>query len=219
MSISQFIKQLSINNNREWFACHRQDYDFALSEWYDGLDQLIELVGDYEPRLKFAKPKDISYRIYRDTRFSSDKTPYKDHFSAILAPLGKKVDSAAYYIQVGTTRENTFIAGGAWCCETATIKKLRKAVVDNIEEFTEIITNPALTIVYPEWMDRSLKSAPKGWPKDHPHINLIKMLGYVRCHYVEPDMFDNPNWPVIINDLLKPLKPLNDFLNYSLTEE
>ncbi|MDE7386270.1 MAG: DUF2461 domain-containing protein [Muribaculaceae bacterium] len=219
MTISQFLRRLAANNNREWFNTHRDEYDEVLTQWYDGLDRLIGLVSEWEPRLRHVTARDAAYRIYRDTRFSLDKTPYKTHFSAILSPYGKKVDAAAYYLQVGTTVEDTLIAGGAWCMETATLKKLRKAVVDNIEEFNEIISDKTFNRYFPEWYNESLKTAPKGWPKDHPNIDLLRLTGYCREHYMSPDIFDKPDWPEKVNVILKAIKPLNDFCNYSLFEE
>ncbi|MBD5367076.1 MAG: DUF2461 domain-containing protein [Bacteroides sp.] len=219
MTISQFLKRLAANNNREWFNAHKDEYDDVLRQWYDGLDRLIALVAEWEPRLRHVTARDAAYRIYRDTRFSLDKTPYKTHFSAILAPYGKKVDSAAYYIQVGLGVEDTLVAGGAWCMESATVKKLRKAIVDNIEEFNEIISDKTFNRYFPEWYNERLKTAPKGWPKDHPNIDLLRLTGYCREHYMSPTDFDKPDWPEKVNEILKAIKPLNDFCNYSLFEE
>ena len=219
MTITQFLKRLAANNNREWFNAHKDEYEDVLAQWYNGLDRLIGLVSEWEPRLRHVTARDAAYRIYRDTRFSTDKTPYKTHFSAILSPYGKKADAAAYYIQVGTTVDDTLVAGGAWCMETATLKKLRKAVVDNIEEFNDIINDSNFTKYFPEWYNESLKTAPKGWPKDHPNIDLLRLTGYCREHYMSPASFDKPDWPEQVNEILKDIKPLNDFCNYSLFEE
>lgn len=93
-----FLRELQANNNREWFAAHKEEYDSLRSLWLDDVDRLIGLMSQWEPQLRALKAKDCVYRIYRDTRFSTDKTPYKVYFSAAFSPWGRKTHRAAYYI-------------------------------------------------------------------------------------------------------------------------
>jgi uncharacterized protein (DUF2461 family) len=99
------------------------------------------------------------------------------------------------------------------------LRKLRNAIVDNIEEFESIINEPELKRLYPNWIGRALKTAPKGWPKDHPQIELLRLTDYGKGLNLSRDFYLSPDWPERIAELMRPLKPLIDFLNYSIDEE
>ena len=101
-----------------------------------------------------------AYRIYRDTRFSADKTPLKTYFSALISPTGRHSERAAYYLHMGV--DECALYGGVWCPDSKTLKKLRKAIVDNIEEFRGIVEDKEVARLFPGWWGRALKTAPKG---------------------------------------------------------
>lgn len=219
MNIIEFLASLSENNNREWFGAHRKEYEAVISKWYSDLDIMIEHMAKWEPRILGLTGKASSYRIYRNLRLSPDKTPYKTFLAASYFPYGKKVEGAGYYIQCGPVDEKCLLGGGIWSPETKTLNLLRKAMVDNIEEFKEIINEPELNRLYPYWEEPRLVTAPKGWPRNHPNIDLLRLLHIGRCHYVTTDFFLDPKWPVKAAELLRPLKPMVDFINYTLHEE
>jgi len=219
MRLTQFLDNLQYNNTRTWFAEHRAEYDDVRLKWYDDMERLIALVAEWEPRVASLTPKDASYRIYRDTRFSLDKTPYKTFFSAILSPRGKRLKAADYYIHAGAPGTESLTAGGYWAADSVSLQKLRRAMVDNIEEFEEIINNPEFLSLYPHWYGPQLKSAPKGWPRNHPNIDLLRLQMIGREHILPTKFFDDPSWPDKAAGLLRPLKPLIDFINYSLLDE
>lgn len=219
MQLIQFLDNLQHNNNRPWFAEHRAEYDEVRQQWYDDLDRLIANVSVWEPRLAGATGKQASYRIYRDTRFSLDKTPYKNNFSAILSPRGKRLQVADYYIQAGAPGVESLTAGGYWAADSASIQKLRRAMIDNIEEFEAIINEPEFKRLYPHWYGPQLKTAPKGWDRNHPHVDLLRLQVVGREHLLDPVVFSDPMWPEKVAELLCPLKPMIDFINYSLLDE
>ena len=97
--------------------------------------------------------------------------------------------------------------------------KMRHAIVDNIEELEEILAAPELQRLYPGWCGNALKTIPKGWPKDHPQAPLLRLLDYGKEHELDIRFFDDPAWPERCSELMRPLKPLVDFINYSLYEE
>lgn len=220
MDRKEFLYQLSLHNDREWFDDHRDDYKQIIGEWYADLDRTIAHMAQWEPRLAGLSGRQAAYRIFRDTRFSPDKTPYKTWLSASFAPYGKKTDSAGYYIHYDpTTPGESMIAGGIWAPEAPTLKKLRKAMIDNIEEFEEIIHHPEFVKLYPQWEGRRLKTAPKGWPKDHPDIELLRLITIGRWHTLPESFFKDPKWPQRAAEMMHVLQPLVDFINYSLFEE
>ena len=109
--------------------------------------------------------------------------------------------------------------GGVWCPESAVLKKLRKAIVDNIEEFEEIISAPELNALYPGWYGDRLKTIPKGYDRDHPQAPLLRLKEYGRFRPCGLEYFSDPSWPERAADEYRPLRPLLDFLAYSLEEE
>lgn len=212
-----FLTQLRDNNNRPWFQAHKAEFDDLRAQWFADIDRLIAACSEWEPRYRWFTGKECSFRIYRDTRFSPDKTPYKTYFSAGFTPRGKSSDMAGFYISAGLA--DCGIYGGIWAPEAAVLRKMRRAIVDNIEEFQEIISNPEMLALYPEWAGETLKTIPKGWPKDHPNAPLLRLLHYGREHTLDRDFYSDPAWPERAAVIMRPLKPLVDFINYTLFEE
>lgn len=211
-----FLRRLSENNNREWFAANRAEYDRLRAQWIVDVQKLINELAVYEPSLRHVEAKQCLYRIYRDTRFSLDKTPFKTYFSALISPMGRHYDKACYYFHVGV--DETALYGGLWSPEPAVLKKLRRAIVDNIDEFRSLVENKEVLEAYPAWWGRQLKTAPKGYDRDHPDIDLLRLTEYGRCHDLQPSFFHRPDWHAEAARIFALLKPMNDFLNYSIDE-
>lgn len=214
----RFLEELGRNNNRPWFAAHKDIYDSLRQAWLDQLQNMINHMALWEPALGRFSAKECAYRIYRDTRFSPDKTPYKVYFSALMSPYGRKSDHAGYYLQMDSRPGESGLYGGLWCPDSAQLKKLRKAFDDNSEELLEILSEPVLQSKYPGWCGRALKTAPKGWAKDHPLIEVLRLCDIGKYMPVDRRYFDDPLWPERAADDFRPLKPLVDFINYSLDE-
>lgn len=218
-----FLEQVEQNNNREWFHAHKDEFDRLRSLWLADIDRLIHLMALRDPSLRNCTAKKAAYRFYRDTRFSADKSPYKTFFSAIITPYGKNDMRACYYLQMGLHRPDrdlhSGVYGGIWWPDTATLSKLRKAIVDNIEEFTEITTTPLMLEYFPRWEGERLKTIPKGWDRNHPQAELLKMKHLAKAHILDKQFFMQPDWIEKTAELFMILKPLNDFINYSIDEE
>ena len=212
-----YLERLAKNNNRPWFMAHKPEFDELRERWYADIDRLIAAASEWEPAYRWFTGKEATFRIYRDTRFSHDKTPYKTYFSAALSPRGKNSDMAGFYLSAGV--EESGIYGGIWAPDSNALRKMRRAIVDNIEEFEEIITEPKMLELYPGWAGETLKTIPKGWPKDHPQAPLLRLLHYGREHQVDRKFFSDPSWPERAAEIMRPLKPLVDFINYTLFEE
>ena len=98
------------------------------------------------------------------------------------------------------------------------LKKLRKAIIDNVDEFRGIVEDPQILRHFPGWYGRQLKTAPKGYDRDHPDIDLLRLTEYGKEHRLDRKFFDSPDWPEKTAAMLQVLKPMNDFLNYSIDE-
>lgn len=211
-----FLEQLAANNDRAWFAEHKDEYDCLRQWWIGELQILIDEMAALDPSLAHVQARDCLYRIYRDTRFSNDKTPYKTFFSALISPTGRHCERACYYFHQGI--DETALYGGIWCPDAKTLKKLRKAIIDNVDEFRSIVETPEIERHFPGWWGRQLKTAPKGYDRDHPDIDLLRLTEYGKCCNLPRSFFDKPGWQKRAAKLFALLKPMNDFLNYSIDE-
>ncbi|MDE5687980.1 MAG: DUF2461 domain-containing protein [Paramuribaculum sp.] len=214
-----FLEELSHNNNRPWFADHKAEYEELRAQWLADIDRMLAAMTAWEPALAGQTAKSCAYRFYRDTRFSSDKSPFKLFFSAAISPWGRKTYRAGYYIQTGIRGigDNGLYAG-IWCPEAPLLKKLRHAIVDNIEEFEQILTAPNLVESFPEWAGDTLKTIPKGWDRNHPCAELLRRKDFGRFHPCQPSFFMDKDWPIKAAELFRDIKPMVDFLNYSIDE-
>ncbi len=206
-----FLRQLAINNDRNWFKANKDRYDPLRAPWEQDMERLIGLVADFDPQARGLTVKDSVYRIYRDIRFSRDKRPYKDYFSGVIGKGGRHTVQSCYYVHFGV--QEMMLCGGIWWPEKPILEQLRGLIDAESDEFLAIINDPAITSRY-QWMSRSLKTIPKGYPKDHPLARYLKMKEYLLVKHVDDKYFDCDDWVERVANDLQPLKPLHDFLNY-----
>ena len=209
--VLDFLHQLAINNDRTWFKAHKDRYDALRAPWEQDMERLIGLVGDFDPQARGLTVKDSVYRIYRDIRFSHDKSPYKTYFSGVIGKGGRHMVQAGYYVHFGV--EELMLCGGIYMPEKPILEQLRALIDAESEEFLAIINHPDIASRY-EWMSRSLKTVPGGYPKDHPLAKFLKMKEYLVVMNLDEDYFDCDDWVERVAADLQPLKPLHDFLNY-----
>lgn len=217
--VFSFLEELSRNNNREWFKARKSEFDDLRNHFLDDIDRLIALMSEWEPAIASQTAKTSVYRIYRDTRFSTDKTPYKTYFSAILSTYGRHAERACDYLQIDIRPGESGQYGGMWCPDSAILRKIRRAIVDNSEEFEEIVNAPEISRLYPGWYGNRLKTIPKGYPKDHPLAEVLRLKDYGKFCSCDRNFFTDPSWVEITSERFRILKPLIDFFNYSIEEE
>lgn len=213
-----FLRRLSQNNDRTWFKERKAEYDELRGLWENDLSLLLADMSQWEPGLTSQTPKTAAYRIYRDIRFKEDKSPYKTYFSAYISPYGKNLTRAGYYLQMGPQTDSG-LYGGLWFPDSATLKKVRKAMVDNIEEIRTIINSPDMKRVFPEWCGDALKTVPKGYDRNHPDADLLRLKDIGKWLPCDERWFSDPAWPQRASEMFAILQPLVDFLNYSIEEE
>lgn len=206
-----FFSRLEKNNTREWFNSHRNEWEKVKEEFSDFTRLLIEGIAAFDPSVSLLEPKHCTFRLNRDVRFSSDKSPYKIHTGAYIAEGGKKSPKAGYYFHLHPTE--SFIGGGLWMPESSALARVREEIDYCGEEFTEIISSPAFKKYFTSVEGESLKTAPKGYPKDHPNIDLLRLKSFtVRCR-VNNTEFANKDFYASSLLKFKAMKPFINFLN------
>jgi uncharacterized protein (TIGR02453 family) len=174
-STMKFLKDLKKNNNKDWFDENRKQYQIAKDDFAEFVASLLEDIAKFDPRLKGTEAKDCIFRIFRDVRFSKDKTPYKSHFGANMAPGGRKGFLGGYYLHVDTAGES-MIAGGSYHPEPDQLAAIRQEIDYNIKEFKAILNKKDFKTNFGELEDfDKLKRVPKGYDADHPEAELLKL--------------------------------------------
>ncbi len=217
-SILQFLSELKINNNREWFAQNKGWYDKVRAEFEQISKDIITEIGKFDDDIKHVDVKDCVFRIYRDTRFSNDKTPYKTHFGVFIASAGgRKSQRGGYYLHLDPA--GCFVAVGVWCPQPNLLKALRQSVYDNIEELNEIRQSSDFSRYFETFYDEDkLKTVPRGFPKDFPEAELLKLKHYMVEYKLDDSILSSDNFTVQIAQICKSGYPLNRFLNYTVDE-
>lgn len=214
--IIQFLRELQQNNNRPWFQENKERYDALRAGFLEDVQELIRRISLFDPEVAGLEAKDCLFRIYRDTRFSPDKTPYKTYMSAFIALGGRKSARGGYYIHLEP--DNSLLSGGVWCPEPKLLKKLRQDIYDHIDEFVAILEAPAFKAIYPELEGDVLKRMPAGYPVDSPYGYILKHKDFsVVCN--KPDaFFSQPDWMEQSVACFEKLLPFNRFLSYTVDE-
>ncbi|HEY6914346.1 MAG TPA: DUF2461 domain-containing protein [Paludibacter sp.] len=217
-NILQFLEELKINNNREWFAENKARYDGLRADFEKLSKDLILEISHFDEDIKHVEVKDCVFRIYRDTRFSHDKTPYKTHFGVFIASAGgRKSQRGGYYLHLDP--DGCFVAAGVWCPQPDLLKALRQSVYDNIDEMNEIRHNPEFSRYFNDFYEEDkLKTVPRGFPKDFPDAELLKLKHYMVEYKFDEKMLESDNFVQQVAQIVKCAYPLNRFLNYTVDE-
>lgn len=213
----EFLEQLGRNNNREWFKEHRAQYDELRALWEADLNRLIASIAQWEPTIGRFTARQCAYRIYRDIRFSPDKSPFKTYFSAYFSSYGKNTVRAGYYLQMGPNPDmDAGLFGGLWCPDAAMLKKIRSEIVADPDEFRATVDTPQIDALFPGWCGAQLKTVPKGYDRNHPDADLLRLKDYGKWHPCDLTFFSDPAWPEKASEMFSLLKPFCDYLNFSL---
>ena len=216
-TVLQFLRDLAQHNDRAWFNEHKDRYLAVQQRWNEFCESLIGEMGAFDPDIARLTLRDCTYRIYRDTRFSPDKSPYKTHFGVFLAPGGKKSMHAGYYFHVGTGESNEYpqghmLAAGNYCYEPKAIQILREDISDGWESFQ----NEVLAVADPRFVvdqEGALKRVPKGYAPDAPYADWMRLKSYCLVMNVDDDFITQPDLAKRVADLFRTTKPFNDYIN------
>ncbi len=212
--IFDFLKELAVNNNKEWFHDHKEKYQEAKSAFEEYINKMIGIIHTLDPTIGHPHAKDCIFRIFRDVRFSKDKLPYKNNFGAYMAHGGRKSPYAGYYLHIEP--DNSFLGGGIYCPESNVLKAVRESIIDNASEYKAIIDEPEFKKVFPDIWGDKLKTAPKGFDKNDPNIELVRPKSYILFKQMSDKEIQAKNVEEKIEEIFSMMKPYNEFLNYAI---
>lgn len=210
-STLQFLRTLEKNNNREWFNENKTTYQEAQQDVISFVEKLIEEMVVFDEEIGKTDAKKSLFRIYRDTRFSKDKSPYKTNFGASLG-MGKGSQKAGYYLHIEPGK--SFLAGGIYMPESSVLKEIRKEISAFGEEFLAIVEKDEFRNYFRGLsVEDKLKKVPQGFEKDDKMAEFLKLKHYIVTHPVSDEQLLNENAAKEFAKIYKAMKPLNDFLN------
>lgn len=216
-NIISFLRSLRRHNDRAWFNENKAKY-LDIKDSVDILaSRLIAGIADFDPDASRLRPSDCTYRIYRDTRFSNDKTPYKTHIGIFLNPPGgKKALTAGYYLHLEPG--NCLFCAGSYALPGPLVRRQRKAIYDEIEEYREIVESPEFTALFSELGMNKVKTAPQGFPRDWEFIEYIKPRDFGATAYLDDGFITAPDLVGRLRPYFEQAKKYNDFINFPITE-
>lgn len=210
--VIQFLKKLRKNNNRDWFKEHKPYFDqlkSAMEEFYREIKEGLSEEDEIE-KMKF-------YRIYRDVRFSKDKTPYKSHFAGSFSRSGKSL-RGGYYLRISPGE--SFLAGGFWGPDKEDLYRIRKEFEISDTEIREILAAPDFKKYFNGKLEGDeLKTAPKGFQKDDPAIDLIRKKAFIAVRKFSDQEVLSPEFKDEVVQTFKALRPYFDYMSEVLTTD
>lgn len=216
--IIDYLSALSMNNNREWYHANKDNYKKAAAEFEELLQALILEIGKFDGSILHNNPKDLTFKIVRDTRFSHDKSPYNPAFRAHISSKGKLPVPVGYYLMIKPNNQS-FLGGGLFAdmFKDATAM-IRDYIVRNGEEWEKIIHEPEFK-KYFLVRGTALKKVPAGYDKEHPQAEYLKLKSW----YLEYPLKDKElnNAEIFVEkaaELFRIMKPFNDYLNKALAD-
>lgn len=213
-STIDFLKQLSENNNREWFAAHKAEYEVANQNVKAFIEALIVGLHSVDPHIPLdIKASKCLFRIYRDIRFSKEKIPYKTWFAAGISIDGRKLEGPEYYIHIGA--EESFIACGYWRPEKKHLEMIRQEIDYSGQELKKIlneIKDPSIQLSEEDM----LKRAPAGYVEENEYLSWIKLKSFVLDKKMRSEEFLLPDSSEQVLHSFREMLPFKNFLHQAI---
>lgn len=216
--ILDYLSALSMNNSREWYHANKDDYKKANAEFEKLLQTLILEIGKFDSSILHNNPKDLTFKLVRDTRFSHDKSPYYPAFRAHIAPKGKLPVPVGYYLMI-KPGDQSFLGGGLFAdmFKDATAM-IRDYIAANGKEWEKIIRQPDFA-KYFTVQGTALKNVPAGYEKEHPQADYLKFKSwYLEYPLKDEEVKHAEIFLVKAAELFWIMKPFNDYLNKALAD-
>lgn len=215
--ILDYLTQLSANNNREWYHAHKAEYQAANAQFEELIQALMLRIGEFDSSILGHAPKELTFKLVRDTRFSHDKSPYNPTFRAHISSMGKLPIPVGYYLMIKPGGQS-FLGGGLFAdmFKDAT-RMVRDYISEHGSEWEEIITAPSFQEHFTVG-GSALKNVPAGYEKEHSQAEYLKYKSwYLEYSVQDKDLTDGDLFLAKAADIFRLMKPFNDYLNNALT--
>jgi uncharacterized protein (TIGR02453 family) len=211
----KFLRALKRNNRREWFNAHKDEYEAHVRQPMAAMvERLAEDFREFAPEL-VASPKVSMYRIYRDTRFSENKTPYKTHVAAVFPTRGLlKHEGAGLYFHISP--EEVWVGGGMYSPQPAQLYAVREHIAGNVRELRKIVESPGFRRHVGELDGEKLTRVPRGFAKDHEAAEYLKHRHFIAGAGFPPALAASPKLYASLLTVFRQVIPLSRFLNRPL---
>lgn len=217
-TIMDYLTALAANNDREWYHAHKADYKAANALFEQLVQELIYGIGTFDNSVLHNAPKELTFKLVRDTRFSHDKSPYNPSFRAHISSQGKLPIPVGYYIML-KPNGGTFLGGGLFADMFANATAMvRDYISAHPDEWNDTITDAAFN-KYFTVKGTALKNVPAGYDKNNPQAEYLKFKSwYVEYFIPDEDACDGEKLIQTSLEVFKAMKPFNDYLNKALKD-
>lgn len=211
--IINFLEDLAANNDRAWFEANRDRYKAVKSRMDAVAKDFIEAVAAFDPSVEGVQVKDATYRIYRDTRFTKDKSPYKTWFGVYVCPRGKRSGLSGYYMHVEPDQNHYMLCTGAYCPTAGEIKSVREEIMTEGNAFVETIRQAEGFDI--DW-STAYKRMPQGWSAEDPHSEYYRLRNFLLVKLIDRDFVLSDDFISRAADQMSRTRPFNDTLNRAI---
>jgi uncharacterized protein (TIGR02453 family) len=210
-----FLRKLSKNNNREWFSKHKSQYLEAQGNMIGFADALLFEMNKHD-KIETLSGKQSLFRIYKDVRFSKDKTPYNPHWNGFFKRATNKL-RGGYYFNIRPGR--TYIGGGFWGPEPADMRRIRADIDINYTDWEKLLQTKSIVKAFGKMAGNQLSSSPRGYAIDHPGINLLRYKQYILRHEFTDDEVLSREFAKMVSDTFKTMRPFLNYMSEVLTTD
>jgi uncharacterized protein (TIGR02453 family) len=214
--ILQFLRKLKQNNSREWMQENKQEYLKQKEAFSDLVLRTINALTASDRNLQGLEPKDCIFRINRDIRFSKDKTLYKTHFGAYMAPGGRKSMLPGYYLHLEPGNKS-ILASGLYRPSGKLLSQVRQEIDYNGDNLVSLVEATSWKKEFGGLQGDRLIKAPKGYAMDHPLIHYLQLKSYLAVRSVKDTEATATSFPEDLVQVFQRMKPLVDFLNTAIS--
>lgn len=213
-----FLSELRENNNRDWFTANKKRFEQAKADAIALTGTVQKLIRSFDDFISKADPKSCMMRIYRDVRFSTDKLPYKKNFGIVFCKGARLDPGTCYYLHI-EPGDRSFLAGGYWMPEAEHLRAIRQEIDYNADKLMHILESPGFK-KHLKKLDESdkLKTAPKGFEKDHPQIELLKLKSFTVSSPLKDSQLQDPKILDHMDEVYREILPLNRFIREAIQE-
>ncbi|MCR4918661.1 MAG: DUF2461 domain-containing protein [Prevotella sp.] len=220
--IIQFLKDVTANNNRPWFQAHRDEYEAVKADFEQGAVRAIARLSAMDPSLSHLGVKDVTYRFYRDTRFSPDKSPYKNHIGMYIAAHGKKAMHGGYYLHLEPG--HCLLSAGNYWLPNNVLNACRTEMAGQAELWLSTVEAPDFVRLFGRpgegnWDSprgfglNMLKKTPQGYDAPDALAPYLRMKDFCAWHHVADSFFEGDKWLERMMPIFETARPMVDFVN------